>query len=189
MENRICILTLFVFLFLLSGESRAMVAMPDAWTRMMIGVNQKDWSLLRERVQADLHVPDREDVLMLIDYHRDDRMKCENLLRRLNGGEAYRYIMNKILPLLYVYREHSPVPIPDDKAAGMFLSYGECIASSGNRTSSAGGPGRGKNRNTSNNRTENSACTEKQPAIRPGIGTEYRGGNTIEQTLVGQCRV
>ena len=122
MENRICILTLFVFLFLLSGESRAMVAMPDAWTRMMIGVNQKDWSLLRERVQADLHVPDREDVLMLIDYHRDDRMKCENLLRRLNGGEAYRYIMNKILPLLYVYREHSPVPIPDDKAAGVFLS-------------------------------------------------------------------
>lgn len=99
-----------------------MVAMPDAWTRMMIGVNQKDWSLLRERVQADLHVPDREDVLMLIDYHRDDRMKCENLLRRLNGGEAYRYIMNKILPLLYVYREHSPVPIPDDKAAGVFLS-------------------------------------------------------------------
>ena len=132
-----------------------MVAMPDAWTRMMIGVNQKDWSLLRERVQADLHVPDREDVLMLIDYHRDDRMKCENLLRRLNGGEAYRYI----------------------------------IAPSEIRTSSAGGPGRGKNRNTSNNRTENSACTEKQPAIRPGIGTEYRGGNTIEQTLVGQCRV
>ena len=122
MENRICILTLFVFLFLLSGESRAMVAMPDAWTRMMIGVNQKDWSLLRERVQTDLHVPDREDVLMLIDYHRDGRMKCENLLRRLNGGEAYRYIMNKILPLLYVYREHSPVPIPDDKAAGVFLS-------------------------------------------------------------------
>ena len=92
MENRICILTLFVFLFLLSGESRAMVAMPDAWTRMMIGVNQKDWSLLRERVQADLHVPDREDVLMLIDYHRDDRMKCENLLRRLNGGEAIRTV-------------------------------------------------------------------------------------------------
>ena len=60
MENRICILTLFVFLFLLSGESRAMVAMPDAWIRMMIGVNQKDWSLLRERVQADLHVPDRD---------------------------------------------------------------------------------------------------------------------------------
>ena len=122
MENRICILTLFVFLFLLSGESRAMVAMPDAWTRMMIGVNQKDWSLLRERVQADLHVPDREDVLMLIDYHRDDRLKCENLIRRMNGGEAYRYIMNKILPLLYVYRDHSPVPIPDDKAAGVFLS-------------------------------------------------------------------
>lgn len=166
-----------------------MVAMPDAWTRMMIGVNQKDWSLLRERVQADLHVPDREDVLMLIDYHRDDRMKCENLLRRLNGGEAYRYIMNKILPLLYVYREHSPVPIPDDKAAGVFLSTVNVIAPSEIRTSSAGGPGRGKNRNTSNNRTENSACTEKQPAIRPGIGTEYRGGNTIEQTLVGQCRV
>lgn len=69
------------------------------------------------------------------------------------------------------------------------FEYGECIASSEIRTSSAGGPGRGKNRNTSNNRTENSACTEKQPAIRPGIGTEYRGGNTIEQTLVGQCRV
>ena len=146
-------------------------------------------------MQADLHVPDREDVLMLIDYHRDDRMKCENLLRRLNGGEAYRYIMNKILPLLYVYREHSPVPIPDDKAAGVFLSTANvlprvkfvhpCLL----YTSSAGGPGRGKNRNTSNNRTENSACTEKQPAIRPGIGTEYRGGNTIEQTLVGQCRV
>lgn len=45
----------------------------------------------------------------------------------------------------------------------------------------------GKIEITSNNRTENSACTEKQPAIRPGIGTEYRGGNTIEQTLVGQC--
>ena len=81
-----------------------MVAMPDAWTRMMIGVNQKDWSLLRERVQADLHVPDREDVLMLIDYHRDDRMKCENLLRRLNGGEAYRFYMYTENIHLYPYR-------------------------------------------------------------------------------------
>lgn len=98
-----------------------MVAMPDAWTRMMIGVNQKDWSLLRERVQADLHVPDREDVLMLIDYHRDDRRNVE-FITQLIGWRSIPLYYDKILPLLYVYREHSPVPIPDDKAAGVFLS-------------------------------------------------------------------
>lgn len=55
------------------------------------------------------------------------------------------------------------------------------------RTSSTGGPGRGKNRNTSNNRTENSACTEKTTCYTSWHWHEYRGGNTIEQTLVGQC--
>lgn len=166
-----------------------MVAMPDAWTRMMIGVNQKDWSLLRERVQTDLHVPDREDVLMLIDYHRDDRMKCENLLRRLNGGEAYRYIMNKILPLLYVYREHSPVPIPDDKAAGVFLSTANVLPRVKFVHPQPVVPEEGKIETPVIIEQRTVLALKKQPAIRPGIGTEYRGGNTIEQTLVGQCRV
>lgn len=53
-----------------------------------------DWSVLYEKIAADSQVPDQRDVLMLLDYHRDDPVRCESLLRRLNGGKAYYYIAN-----------------------------------------------------------------------------------------------
>lgn len=60
----------------------------------------EDWEAFRRYIAADVQVPDREDVLMLIDYHRDDVDRRKELIRKLNGGKAYRYIAEHILPKL-----------------------------------------------------------------------------------------
>ena len=52
----------------------------------------EDWSELRKLVASDSDLPDREEVLMLIDYHRDNIVKRKELLQKLNQGMAYRYI-------------------------------------------------------------------------------------------------
>ena len=50
----------------------------------------EDWSELRKLVASDSDLPDREEVLMLIDYHRDNTVKRKELLQKLNQGMAYR---------------------------------------------------------------------------------------------------
>lgn len=110
MDNRI-----YIFIFLgtlltvLGTDCRAMMVAADTLRRTAIGTEKKDWMLLRERIVADAQVPDREDVLQLIDYHRDDLVRCEKLLRQLNGGKAYRYITAFILPVLDI---PSKKPLP-----------------------------------------------------------------------------
>ena len=49
---------------------------------------------------SDSDLPDREEVLMLIDYHRDNIVKRKELLQKLNQGMAYRYIVRNVLPKL-----------------------------------------------------------------------------------------
>lgn len=60
----------------------------------------EDWTELRRLVETDDNVPDREEVLILIDYHRNDVAKRKQLLRKLNRGAAYRYIVSNVLPQL-----------------------------------------------------------------------------------------
>mgnify|MGYP000343886932 CR=1 FL=1 len=60
----------------------------------------EDWSELRKLVASDSDLPDREEVLMLIDYHRDNIVKRKELLQKLNQGMAYRYIVRNVLPKL-----------------------------------------------------------------------------------------
>lgn len=58
----------------------------------------EDWTGLRRLISADVNLPDREDVLMLIDYHQDDMMKRKQLLQKLDGGIPYRSIVRDIMP-------------------------------------------------------------------------------------------
>ena len=56
----------------------------------------EDWSEFRKLVASDSNLPDREEVLILIDYHKNDVNKRKQLLRKLNRGIAYRYIVRNI---------------------------------------------------------------------------------------------
>ena len=60
----------------------------------------ENWSELRKLAAADPNLPDREEVLILIDYHKNDVNKRKQLLRKLNRGIAYRYIVRNIFPEL-----------------------------------------------------------------------------------------
>ena len=60
----------------------------------------EDWSEFRKLVASDSNLPDREEVLVLIDYHKNDVNKRKQLLRKLNRGIAYRYIVHNIFPEL-----------------------------------------------------------------------------------------
>ena len=60
----------------------------------------ENWSELRKLAAADPNLPDREEVLVLIDYHKNDVNKRKQLLRKLNRGIAYRYIVHNIFPEL-----------------------------------------------------------------------------------------
>lgn len=68
--------------------------------KIELSAKGEDWSEFRRLVSADLNLPDREDVLMLIDYHREDMIKLKQLLQRLDGGIPYRSIVRDILPEL-----------------------------------------------------------------------------------------
>lgn len=55
---------------------------------------------LRKLVTADKEVPDREDVLALMEYHRDNPVRMQDFLQHLDAGIPYRYISNRLLPKL-----------------------------------------------------------------------------------------
>ena len=67
--------------------------------RLLIEPVGEDWLKLRELVVADNSVPDRGEVLHLLD-EIPDRDRCKVLLKKLNCGYAYRYICKKLLPQL-----------------------------------------------------------------------------------------
>lgn len=60
----------------------------------------EDWSRFRWLVAKDSGTPDREEVLILIDKHRNDLDKCKMLLRKLDGGIPYRYMESHLFPQL-----------------------------------------------------------------------------------------
>lgn len=57
----------------------------------------ENWTGLRRMIEDDNSVPDREEVLMILD-HVKDLNRCKDLLKRLNCGYAYKYIQEHILP-------------------------------------------------------------------------------------------
>lgn len=60
----------------------------------------EDWAEFRVLIASDPNLPDREEVLMLMDYHSDDIAKQKQLIRKLNTGKAYQYIVQNVLPKL-----------------------------------------------------------------------------------------
>lgn len=60
----------------------------------------ENWEGLRDMVEEDHSVPDREEVLMILNDIKD-RDRCKVLLKRLNCGYAYAYIQYRILPRLH----------------------------------------------------------------------------------------
>lgn len=55
---------------------------------------------LRKLILDDRLVPDREDVLALIDYHHDNPVKMQDFLQHLDAGIPYQYISDRVLPEL-----------------------------------------------------------------------------------------
>lgn len=55
---------------------------------------------LRKLILDDRLVPDREDVLALIDYHHNNPVKMQDFLQRLDTGIPYQYISDRVLPEL-----------------------------------------------------------------------------------------
>lgn len=60
----------------------------------------EDWTEFRKLAAADSNLPDREEVLILVDYHKKDIARRKQLLRRLNRGAAYQYMLRHVFPEL-----------------------------------------------------------------------------------------
>ena len=59
----------------------------------------ENWEGLRTLIEQDENIPDREEVLMIMDKVTDNE-KRKKLLKYLNGGRTYNYIVRNILPKL-----------------------------------------------------------------------------------------
>lgn len=59
-------------------------------------LGQNSWVEIHNWVVADTQVPDKEEVLMLIQCHYKDSLKLDKLLRYLNGGKAYTYLSKQV---------------------------------------------------------------------------------------------
>lgn len=55
---------------------------------------------LQKLILDDRLVPDREDVLALIDYHHNNPVKMQDFLQHLDAGIPYQYISDRVLPEL-----------------------------------------------------------------------------------------
>ena len=91
----------------------------------------EDWSEFRQLVASDINLPDREEVLMLIDYHKNDVAKRKQLIRKLNLGAAYRYIVRNVYPelrrsVITIVRD---VPEPDKEDFQPVSSVSELFVS------------------------------------------------------------
>ena len=67
--------------------------------RILTDPQGENWTGLRNMIEEDDSVPDREEVLMILDYVKDLN-RCKELLKLLNCGYAYTYIRDRILPQL-----------------------------------------------------------------------------------------
>ena len=62
-----------------------------------------EWGEVYRWVIADENVPDKEEVLMLIRYHYGSFDRLAELLRYLNGGKAYTYLLQFVFPRIGRY--------------------------------------------------------------------------------------
>lgn len=74
---------------------------PSLKTKFVLCRKEMDWTDFRDLIANDTSVPNRDDVLRLIDFHHDEPGKCKRLLQYLNGNEPYQYITKHILPRLH----------------------------------------------------------------------------------------
>ena len=94
----------------------------------------EDWFEFRKVVEEDSDFPEREEVMMLMDYHRNDIGKRKQLLRKLNKGMAYQYMLRNVLPqlrrsVITIVREIPEIDResfePVSSASGLFVSEQE----------------------------------------------------------------
>lgn len=55
----------------------------------------ENWREFRRLIESDGNLPNRKEVLQIIDRHPDND-RCKALLRKLDGGSSYRYIQEKM---------------------------------------------------------------------------------------------
>lgn len=67
--------------------------------RILIYSRGEDWTGLRQSVELDNDIPNRTEVLQILNEVPDTE-RCKVLLQHLNRGEAYRYIDAHLLPQL-----------------------------------------------------------------------------------------
>lgn len=63
-------------------------------------ITGRSWDKLRQMTVEDAQLPNRGEVLILMDYHKDNYQKLAELLRKLDGGKSHRYILERLLPEL-----------------------------------------------------------------------------------------
>ena len=59
----------------------------------------ENWQELRRLIVSDKNLPDLEEVLQIIDRHKEPE-RCKALLKKLDGGVPYRYIHDRLLRYL-----------------------------------------------------------------------------------------
>lgn len=59
----------------------------------------ENWKELRRLIAGDKNLPNREEVLQIIDRNPNSD-RCKALLRKLDGGSSYRYIQGRLLRYL-----------------------------------------------------------------------------------------
>lgn len=69
-------------------------------TRIIAYNKGEDWNGLRNRVINDSELPDKEEVIALMDYHAKNKDKLKKLIKYLNQGKAYKHIKSHIFPEL-----------------------------------------------------------------------------------------
>lgn len=103
MVNRIYISILLILFLWIAGSADVWAKAPGqkdvvkADTRTLV-IEQSEWREVYRWVISDAGVPDREEVLMLIQYHYGNFDKLVKLLRYLNGGKAYAYLSEHVFP-------------------------------------------------------------------------------------------
>lgn len=100
MVNRVNIIILMILFLLLVGReymrANTLMIVNNSVNNSMIEPDK--WEEVYQWVTADKNVPDREEVLMLIQYHYGSFDRLTELLCYLNGGRAYRYLSQVIFP-------------------------------------------------------------------------------------------
>lgn len=103
---------------------------PQLHTKVVLFRKEVDWMDYRNLIAHDPAIPNREEVLQIIDHHYNDPGKCLQLIRYLNGQKPYHYITEHILPRLHqtkvqVIGAHPELPLGELKSAASTETPGE----------------------------------------------------------------